>query len=102
MNRNLQSRAENIVDTQDVEKIKEASAEIAEDIKELGNAVRDLASDGLHKVQQKASKLYSRSQDGVKSVERRLEQKVRSKPIQAILIAAGIGFVLGWLRKKSD
>lgn len=98
MNRNLRSQAEEFIE---MDKVKEASAEIAEDLKDLGSAVRDLASDSMHKVQQKASKLYSKGQESMKSAERSLEQKVKAKPIQALLIAAGIGFVIGWLRKKA-
>ena len=69
-----------------VDQLREQASVVGQDVQELGRIAKSCASEGLHQGREK-----------VEVWEKQMEDKVREKPMQAILIAAGIGCVLGFL-----
>lgn len=68
-------------------------AEAAQDlVREGQKRVNELYEEGLQKVQE--------AQDQVAEYSKDLAEKVREKPLTALLVAAGAGFILSALFKK--
>lgn len=82
------------------EKLKHSAAQLADDMQRVGAALKTLAEESWEDAQEKLVQLYEQGKDHYSEAESRLESKVRSDPLKAVLIAAGCGFVLAWLRKK--
>ena len=67
---------------------------------EVGTQVRDKAQAIVRQGAETASDYYQQGRQQLEAVEHTLEDAIRAKPLQSILIAAGIGMVLGLLVKK--
>jgi ElaB/YqjD/DUF883 family membrane-anchored ribosome-binding protein len=75
--------------------------EVIEDVQEMGGTVRDAAREKLAQAGEKAGDYCKQAQDKVQGVACACEQYVREKPLTSVLIAAGIGWLLGrfWKRR---
>jgi ElaB/YqjD/DUF883 family membrane-anchored ribosome-binding protein len=89
----------------------ELGAQVQELAQELGTQVRDWAQDvggqlkegaqeAMRQVETSTSQLSAQGCEAVGQLEKTLEDYIRAKPLQSLLIAAGVGMVLGLLWKK--
>jgi ElaB/YqjD/DUF883 family membrane-anchored ribosome-binding protein len=69
--------------------------EVAEDFQEMGGAVRDAVQAKLGEVGEKAAEYCQQAQDKVHGVACLCEKFIRERPLRSVLIAAGIGWLLG-------
>jgi len=83
------------------------AADCAHDLGKLGEAVKGLATDSLDNVREEIVGFYKKGEKRMTSMEGRLESSIRSHPIKAVLIAAGVGGVIagvaagvGWFNSK--
>lgn len=75
------------------EQLRETAAMAREDIREMGTLASQAA-------REKAQDLYSRGRERAKQWEEGLETYVREKPVQSLLIAAGVGLAIGFLMRR--
>ena len=75
--------------------------EVTEDLQEMGETVRDAAQEKLGQVGEKASEYCEQGRDKVHGVACACEQFLRERPLRSVLMAAGIGWLLGrfWKRR---
>ena len=75
--------------------------EVAKDLQAMGGTVRDAAQDTLEQVGEKASEYYGHGRDKVHGVACACKQVLRERPLTSVLLAAGVGLLLGrfWLRR---
>lgn len=89
-----------------VTQLKEQTATIKEDIRKLGSIARDVAqekldearavaSDAVGTGRRRAEDLYEQGRVKAEDAEDQVIEYVRSKPIKSMLIAGGIGVLLG-------
>lgn len=78
--------------------------EVTEDLHKMGKTVRNAAQEKLEQVGNKASEYYEQGRDKVNSVAIDCEQFLRKRPLTFVLIAAGIGWMLGrfWNRREEE
>lgn len=74
--------------------------EVTKDLREMGNIARDAVQEKVAQVREDASEYYDQGLDNVRDVARSVEQFLRERPFQSVLIAAGIGWLLGRLWKR--
>ena len=77
---------------QDTEHLKAASSQLVEDVGTIGGAVQDLAEDSWELFKKTMKANYRHFQG-------RLKTRVKNKPLKSLMIAAGIGFLAGWLKR---
>jgi len=75
--------------------------EVSNDLKEMGDIVRDAAQEKLGQVRENATEYYEQGRENVHGVLCNFEQYVRARPVKSVLIAAGIGLLFGrfWMRR---
>ena len=75
--------------------------EVSKDLKEMGDIVRDAAQEKIGQVRENAAEYVEQGREKVHGVACACEQYVRERPLRSILIAAGIGLLLGrfWTRR---
>ena len=75
--------------------------EVKKDLQEMGGTVRDAAQEKLGQVGEKASEYCEQGRDKVHLVACACEQFLRQRPLTSVLLAAGVGLLLGrfWLRR---
>ena len=68
--------------------------------RESGAEVRRMAQDISEQSKELATEYYQQGREKVLEWERQLVAQVRDKPLQSLLIAGGIGLLLGLLRQR--
>jgi ElaB/YqjD/DUF883 family membrane-anchored ribosome-binding protein len=81
--------------------LKDSAAEVAGKVRDMGSQVRDAATEKFDDLRQQANDYYEQGRERARELEQSLESYVQEKPIQSLLIAAGVGMLLGVLWKRS-
>jgi ElaB/YqjD/DUF883 family membrane-anchored ribosome-binding protein len=82
------------------EGIRDAAAQVQQGLRDVGNQVRDSATQTYDQVRQTANEYYEQGRQRYSEWEAGIEQYVQEKPIQSLMIAAGVGMLLGVLWKR--
>jgi len=69
--------------------IREKAADVGHDIRELAETTRDVAKEQLQRGKERA-----------RNWEEQMENSMRERPLRTLLIAGGVGLVLGMMLKR--
>jgi ElaB/YqjD/DUF883 family membrane-anchored ribosome-binding protein len=75
-------------------------AERSDHMQETAKEMRDKAQDLMTQGKEVAAEYYEEGRNQLLAWQQQLENQVREKPLQSILIAAGIGLLYGLLRRR--
>ena len=67
---------------------------------EAGKEIRDQAQELMTQGQEVAAEYYEEGRNQVLAWQQHLEHQVREKPLQSLLVAAGVGLLFGLLRRR--
>lgn len=81
--------------------LSETASQVGQNIREMGTQVRDVASEKYTELRSQATDYYQQGRERANEWEQSLEAYVHEKPIQAVMMAAGVGVLLGLLWKRS-
>jgi ElaB/YqjD/DUF883 family membrane-anchored ribosome-binding protein len=79
---------------------RQKAAVLGHDVQELGRISKQVANDTMGLLGDNASGAYEEGMKKARQWEGVLEEKIRQKPVQSLLIAAGIGLFLGAVWKR--
>ena len=77
------------------EAVDEEVPTITEGLQTAADAVKRLAGDSVDAVRETANEFMDQGRAKAQEVSESLETHVREKPVKSVLVAAGIGFLLG-------
>lgn len=77
------------------------ASQMGQQIRDMGTQVRDQATQRYEQLRDQATDYYNTGRQRAHEWEKGLEDYVHEKPLQAVLIAAGVGVLLGVLWKRS-
>lgn len=83
------------------EQMRQKASEAGQNIREMGAQAKDVAREQMEKLRQQASEYYEHSRRRAMEWEQNLEGYIQDQPVKSLLIAAGVGFVLGAIWKRS-
>ena len=69
--------------------------EVTEDLREMGETVREAAQEKLAQVGERASECCEQGRDKVHGVACACEQFLGQRPLMSVLLAVGVGLLLG-------
>ena len=81
--------------------VTEAAGQVGQNLRDLGAQARDVAQQRYEQLRSQATDYYEQGRQRAQEWEQNLENYVHEKPLQAVLIAAGVGMLLGVLWKRS-
>lgn len=81
-------------------RLRKQASVVTKDIQGMGPIARDAAQEKLDQIQENASELYDQGRDKVRLARRSLEQYIAEQPLTSMLVAAGVGLVLGRFWKR--
>jgi ElaB/YqjD/DUF883 family membrane-anchored ribosome-binding protein len=81
--------------------LRDKATEVSQNLRDLGGQVRDAAKEKYEQLSGQAQDYYDQGRDMAHDWEQSLEGYVKEKPMQALLIAAGVGLLLGLIWKRS-
>ena len=67
---------------------------------ETGKEMRDQAQELIAQGKEVAAEYYEEGRNQVLAWQQQLEYQVREKPLQSLLMAAGVGLLFGLLRRR--
>lgn len=81
--------------------MRKQARKITQDVSQMGKIARDVAEETLGQLRESATEYKDQGLDKIQEVERTIEDYIRERPIKTILIAAGVGLLLGrfWMRR---
>ena len=80
--------------------VRDKAAEVTEQVREIGHKVRDAATGTYGQVRDQAAGYVNQGRETAEEWEKSLETYVQEKPLQAVLLAAGVGLLVGLLWKR--
>jgi ElaB/YqjD/DUF883 family membrane-anchored ribosome-binding protein len=80
--------------------IGQAADRVRDKAAEVSQHLKDAATDKYTEVKDRATNAYNQGRETAEQWEQSLESYVQEKPLQAVLLAAGVGLLLGLLWKR--
>ena len=93
------------IGTQVKETVQAAGTQVKETAQDMGTYVKETAQDmgtqAKETIQAAGTQVYEQGLEGLQDLNRTLEGQIRQRPLQALLVAGGIGVLLGFLWQRS-
>jgi len=90
------------------DKAQEVGTQIRDTAQEVGTQIRDKAQEvGTQaqelgtRAQEAVAEYYVQGRESLQELEHTIEARIREKPLQSIMIAGGVGLLLGLLWRRS-
>jgi ElaB/YqjD/DUF883 family membrane-anchored ribosome-binding protein len=80
--------------------LKSKAVQMGETLRDMGGHVRDAAREQYEHVRDRAAGYVKAGRDKARELEEGVESYVQENPIHAVLIAAGIGLLIGLLWRR--
>ncbi len=80
--------------------VRQHAKAVNEDLRGLGRATKEVAQEKMGDAKQKATEYYEQGKKKASEFEDQIESYVRQKPLKSVLIAAGVGILLGFLLSR--
>ncbi|HEY1922746.1 MAG TPA: hypothetical protein VGG44_08260 [Tepidisphaeraceae bacterium] len=84
----------------ETDELKHKVADVAEDVRAMGGQVGKAAREQYENLRSKASDYVEQGRGKAEEWESDLEGYIKAKPVQALLVAAGVGVILGLLWRR--
>ena len=88
----------------DIEQLKADIAKLARQLQETGEhsygAARRAAGEGVDQLRAQGEAAFENLRSGASDLERQITDTVREKPVTALAIAAGVGFLFALLARR--
>ena len=91
--------------TQVKETMQAAGTQVKETVQDMGTYVKETAQDmgtqAKETIQAAGTQVYEQGRENLQDLNRTIEGQIRRRPLQALLVAGGIGVLLGILWQRS-
>jgi len=75
--------------------LRRKAGDVKQSVQELGSVAKAAAGEKMGELRDTATEYYERGRDRVYDAEQSVEDYIRDQPLKSVLIAAGVGFLLG-------
>ena len=82
------------------ERAQEFGTQVRNWTQEVGGQLKEGAQEARRQAETSASRLSAQGREAVGQLEKTLEDYVRAKPLQSLMIAAGVGMIVALLWRK--
>jgi ElaB/YqjD/DUF883 family membrane-anchored ribosome-binding protein len=83
-----------------MEQFRETTHALREDVQKLGRISKDMAQETMGHLRENASDYYKQGMEKAQNLEQGFEAEIQKHPLRSVLIAAGIGLLVGAIWKK--
>jgi len=81
--------------------LRDKASEVGQNLRDMGAQAREVASEQVNQLRDTASQYYQQGRERAMEFEQNFEDYVRQQPVKSVLIAAGVGVLLGILWRRS-
>lgn len=81
---------------------RETAEAAREKMQNFGSEAREMAEDALEQARDSGSELYAQGCERLGGLRSSIEQCIRDQPLRSLLVAAGVGCLVGafWIRRR--
>jgi ElaB/YqjD/DUF883 family membrane-anchored ribosome-binding protein len=79
----------------------ERGRDVRETVQQMGSSAKDMAQAGLQSARDTAAEYLDKGGEKAMELGETLEIQIRTRPLRALLIAAGVGFLAGMILKRN-
>ncbi len=79
------------------ERFQETMSDAAQSVQDIGGSAKEFAQEKLEQASRQVGHYYEQSQAKAQELKHSLESAIRNQPLKSMLIAAGIGLIVGGL-----
>jgi ElaB/YqjD/DUF883 family membrane-anchored ribosome-binding protein len=83
------------------ETIREKGREVRDSVEQMGSTAKEMAQAGWETARDTAAEYLDKGRETAMELGETLEIQIRTRPIRALLIAAGVGFLAGMILKRN-
>jgi len=87
-------------DPKKTDEVRQRARAVRDDVRELAGAAKGAAEETYEDVKRQAGEYVERKKQRVTEFEDQIVEYVREKPLQSVLIAVGVGAVIGLLLRR--
>ena len=80
--------------------LKDSAAQVTENLRDMGGQVKDAAKEQYERLRDQANEYYEHGREQAREWQQNLETYVQEQPVKSLLIAAGVGVLLGMLWRR--
>src|SRR5262245_54865946 len=78
-----------------------AANDLLETAKEVGVQAKEAVQEGLRGISDTATDDVKQGRKKMQDMENVVEERIQSRPFVSLLMALGLGFIIGWLFRRS-
>ncbi|MDP9173876.1 MAG: hypothetical protein M3O30_08425 [Planctomycetota bacterium] len=82
------------------DQLKDKATQVGQNIRDMGGQLRDAATEQYGQLRDQAGEYYEQGRRQAREWEDSIEHYVHEKPVQSLLIAAGVGLILGMIWRR--
>jgi ElaB/YqjD/DUF883 family membrane-anchored ribosome-binding protein len=85
------------------DRLRKQAKQVRKSLREMRGTAKDVAQEALQHIRENGSERYAQGRGKVLRAEHAVEHYIQQRPLKSVLIAAGVGVVLGgyWLRRMT-
>ena len=80
--------------------LRERASDIRDSVRDLASNAREAAGETMEHWRESATESLKRGKQRATEVEKTIEHYIRDEPMKSVLIAAGVGLLIGFLWKR--
>jgi ElaB/YqjD/DUF883 family membrane-anchored ribosome-binding protein len=80
--------------------LRDKAQQVGEGLREMGGQVRDAAREQYDRLRDSANEYYEQGRQTAREWQENVETYVQEQPVKSLLIAAGVGVLIGLLMKR--
>jgi ElaB/YqjD/DUF883 family membrane-anchored ribosome-binding protein len=90
-----------MADRPGMDQLREKTSDVKSSLQEMGSSAKQMAQEKYETVRDSMAEYYEQGREKAMELEQSLETRVREKPLSSLLVATGLGFLIGmlWMRK---
>ena len=97
----MAAHSKSTTDRPGMDQLREKTSDVKASLQEMGASAKQLAQEKFEDVRESMVGYYEQGREKAMELEHSLENRIRERPISSLLIATGLGFLIGmlWMRK---
>jgi len=80
-----------------MENMRDKASDIKSSLQEMGSSAKHMAQDQFEGMRDSLGEYYERGRERAMELEQTFENRIRERPLSSLLVATGVGFLLGML-----
>ncbi len=81
-------------------KVSESVGNIGRDLRDLGSSVKHAAAEECEHLRERTEDYFDRGRERARDFERGIEGYIQEQPLKSVLIATGVGLLIGILWRR--